>query len=408
MLLVKNIGHLVTFNGVYWDELAVIKDAAMLIDSEKIYWLGPNHELPEQKVNESFDVDDKVVMPGLIDCHTHLVFAGNRAGEFAMRARGESYLNIMKAGGGILNTMRATRRASKQELIDLAMPRLEQMLKLGVTTIEAKSGYGLNLKDELKILEVSKILNQNQPIDIEATFLGAHAIPPEYADNKSDYVKLIIDQMLPAVVKQKLAKFCDIFIEEGAFDVEDAARIFKQAKNLGLECRVHAEQLSHQGGAYLAAELGAVSASHLEFINDADIKVIAQKDIVAEILPLAQEYLGVADLPPTKELIIAGAKVCVASDFNPGSAMCNDLQLALCLAVVRNGLTCEQALLGATKNAAFSLKRNDIGQLKVGALADFCVLDTNNLWELFSDWSKNSVSTVFKRGLSVCSLVEKN
>ena len=408
MLLVKNIGYLITFNGLYWSDMGVVKDAAMLIDDEFVFWLGSTSEVLETKVSRVFNAGGNVVIPGLIDCHTHLIFAGNRANEFAMRARGESYLNIMNIGGGILNTMRAVRKASKQELIDLALPRLEKMLKFGVTTIEAKSGYGLNLNDELKMLDALVTLRKNQPIDIEVTFLGAHTIPPEYIGNKKKYVSDIIHQILPGIVKHNTVKFCDIFIEKNAFNVEDAAIILGRAKSLGLECKVHAEQLTHQGGASLAAKIGAISVSHLEFINDADVKVIAQKDVVAEILPISYEYLGGTQLPPTKDLMIAGAKICVASDFNPGSAMCNDIQLALRLAVVRNGLTCEQALLGATKNAAYSLKRNDIGQIKVGTKADFCVLNTNNLWEFFSDWTKNTVSTVFKNGLIVHSLINEN
>ena len=404
MLLIENIGYLITFNGICWSDMAVIKNAAMLIDNKRIYWFGSADKILKIKVSDTFNAMGNVVIPGLIDCHTHLVFAGNRANEFAMRACGKSYLDIMNSGGGILNTMQAVRRSSKQELINLALPRLNQMLKLGVTTIEAKSGYGLNLNDELKILDVLATLNKKHPIDIEVTFLGAHAIPPEYIDNRKKYVDDIIEKILPSIVAQKIAKFCDVFIEKNAFNVNEATKILLRAKDLGLYCKVHAEQLSHNGGAYLAAKIGAISVSHLEFINDADIKVIAQNNVVAEILPISQEYLGANNLPPIKELINAGVKISVATDFNPGSAMCNNIQLALRLAVVRNGLTCEQALLGATKNAAYSLKRNDIGGIKVGAMADFCILDSNNLWEFFSDWSRNVISIVFKNGVIVSSL----
>ncbi len=398
MLLIKNIGTLVTCNGIYWNELAILNNVAMLIDGDTINWIGKPVCISKNATLKTFDANNNVIIPGLIDCHTHLIFSGNRANEFFIRAKNKSYLDIANSGNGILNTMKSVRKSSKQELVNLALPRLKQMVKYGTTTIEAKSGYGLNINDELKILDVIKILNKSQDIDIEATFLGAHTIPPEYKHNKKHYIDIIISKMLPKVAKQKIARFCDIFIEKNAFNTEDAYKILNKAKTLGLQLKVHAEQFSHQGGAYLAAKIGSISASHLEFINDADIKVLSQNDVVAEILPISQTYLGIKNSPPTRELIDAGTKISIATDFNPGSSMCNNIQLALRLAIVNNKLSCEQALLGVTKNAAYSLRRNDIGQIKIGSKADFCILNTNNLLELFSDWTQNPILTVFKNG----------
>ena len=347
-----------------------------------------NTELEISHLQTDFDCQGCVVLPGLIDCHTHLVFAGSRAHEFEMRSRGATYAQIMHAGGGIRNTMQATRKASKQELIDLALPRLQRMLSRGVTAVEIKTGYGLSLESELKMLEVIYELSTLQPIELYPTFLGAHAIPPEY--DSETYVEHIIRDMLPAVREQNIAKSCDIFVEQGAFSVNQARKILSKAKELGLHTRVHAEQLSRSGGALLAAELGALSASHLEYANLEDAQALAKAGVIAELLPVAQEFLGMHQLASGRMLTDAGVKVAVATDFNPGSAMCDDLLLAARLAVTRGGLSCKEALLGITSYAAQAL-----GKISVG---DYCVLSTRNWLDLFYDWSVNPVRAVFKNG----------
>ncbi len=399
-LLLRNIEKLLTMNGDAQNPLGVIQNAAVIIDGKSIVWVGKEDHVP-YVVAETFDCLGGVVMPGLVDCHTHLVFAGSRRDEFVLRAQGATYQEIMQAGGGILNTMQATRWATKEELIELALPRLSRMLSYGVTTIEAKTGYGLSLIDELKMLEVMGALNQLQPIQICPTFLGAHAIPPEYKNRADDYVDHIIDEMIPQIKTQGIATSCDVFVERGAFTKEQGLRILCAAKAAGLSCKVHAEQLSHSGGAWLAAQVSALSASHLEYATDDDKKALAKTHVIAEILPTAQEYLGLSTAVSARSFIDAGLKVAVATDFNPGSAMCDNLHWAARLSVTRCGLSCEEALLGITRHAAKSVGRDDVGVIQAGKKADFCVLSSDNPWDLFYDWSLNPVRAVFKNGQEV-------
>lgn len=355
-----------------------------------------------EKTAGDFNCHGRVLLPGFVDCHTHLVFSGSRAHEFEMRSHGATYAEIMQAGGGIRSTMKATREASKQELIDLALPRLERMLARGVTTVEVKTGYGLSLESELKMLEVIAELEKLQPVELSPTFLGAHAF---LDSNQEAYVEHIINDMLPAVKQQNIAETCDVFIENGAFSVKQARRILEKALELGLYIRVHAEQLSHSGGALLAAELKAISASHLEYATLEDARALANAAVIAELLPTAQEFLGMKQLASGRMLTDAGVRVAVATDFNPGSAMCDDLQLAARLSITRGGLTCEEALLGITRYAALALGRDNIGTLEVGAQADFCLLLTSNWIDLFYDWSKNPIEIIFKKGLKAAGVL---
>ena len=401
-LVLKNIGFLITVDPDQPGELGSISQAALVFQDDKIAWLGKQIDLPNLYLGvPSVDCQNGVVMPGLIDCHTHVVFAGTRLGEFVMRARGATYAEIMQAGGGIRNTTQATREASVEELTHLALPRLSRMLARGVTSIEAKTGYGLSTESELKMLEVMRALELEQPIEISPTFLGAHAVPPEYEGSAKNYVDDINLHMLPQIAEQGIATACDVFVEKGAFSVEQARSIFETAKLLGLKCRVHAEQLSHSGGALLAAEVGALSASHLEFIDDNDRKALAQKGVVAELLPIAQEFLGMKQLASGRALCEAGVKVAIGTDLNPGSSMCDDLHLAARLAVTRGGLTCEEAVLGVTRHAACALGRSNVGMLRVGLQADVCVMELSHPFAWLYDWSTNPVKMVFKKGKAV-------
>ncbi len=399
-LLLCNIEKLLTMNGDLDNPLGEIQKAAVIIDGDKIIWVGEEIHVP-YLVADTFDCLGGVVLPGLIDCHTHLVFAGSRRDEFVLRAKGATYQEIMQAGGGIINTMQATRWASRQELIELALPRLSRMLSYGVTTVEAKTGYGLSLVDELKMLEVMGALNGLQSIQICPTFLGAHAIPPEFQNRADAYVDHVIDDMIPQIKSQGIATACDVFIERGAFTADQGRRILLAARAAGLSCKVHAEQLSHCGGASVAAEVSALSASHLEYATDDDKKELARNNVIAEILPTAQEFLGLHKMVAAKSFIEAGMKVAVATDFNPGSAMCDNLHLAARLSVTRCGLSCEEALLGTTLHAAMSVGLDDIGMIQAGKKADLCILSTSSPWDLLYDWSVNPVGVVFKNGQEI-------
>lgn len=399
-LVVTNIGALYTMAGDEGAPLGVAFDACVLVgDDGRFSYVGSAAEAPAVDDDTPvLDAKGKAALPGLIDCHTHLIFAGSRAEEFAMRSRGASYAEIMAAGGGILNTMNAVRAASEEELVELALPRLVRMLRRGVTLVEAKSGYGLTLEDELKSLRAMKALSRRQPVEVSATFLGAHAVPPEFGDRREAYVDLVCDEMLPAVVDEELAVACDIFVERGAFTLEDGRRVLTKAKDLGLDVRIHAEQLSRSGGAQLAAELGCLSAGHLEHANDDDIAALAGAGVVAEVLALAQVFLGMEQRIPGRKLADAGVPVAVATDLNPGSANSADLHLAAGLAITMCGLTADQALLGITKNAARALARDDVGTVEVGKRADLCVLDTTTAYDLVYEWGENHVRSVIAKG----------
>jgi imidazolonepropionase len=398
-LVVDHIGALYTMKGHRDDPLGIVPNAALVAADDLVIWYGPRESLPPLGGDvEVLDARGGAVLPGLVDCHTHLLFAGDRAREFALRSQGATYAEIMAAGGGIQNTTHAVRAATEDELVEGALPRLAQMLSRGVTTVEAKSGYGLSVRDELKMLRALWVLSTLQPIEVERTFLGAHALPPEYANDRPGYVDLVVEEMLPEVRRQRLASACDIFVEKGAFTVDDGRRILGRAAELGLNVRVHAEQLSHSGGSLLAAEVGAISAGHLEFAQPADRLALAHNGVVAEVLATAQVFLGMGQKIDGRGLVDDGVTVAVATDLNPGSAMINDLHLAAGLAVTQCGLTTTEALLGITRHAAQALARADLGHIALGVPCDLCVLDSADATDLVYDWGTNHVVATVKNG----------
>lgn len=408
MLVVRNIGSLVTSDP--WkslqrddpmrrDALGLVADAALIAADDLVSWFGPQAEMPAVPLgSQVIDARGNAVLPGLIDCHTHLLHVGDRSREFAARARGQSYLEIAAAGGGIMATVRAVRAASEEQLVEAALPRLQRALARGVTTIEIKSGYGLTVDDELKMLRAARVLGALQPIEIVPTFLGAHTVPAEYRDRSDRYVELIVDQMLPAVAEQKLARFCDIYVEQTAFSVDQARTVLGAARDRGLAIKLHTDQFNSLGGCALAAELEAVSADHLEASRARDIQALRRADVVAVIMPLCEVYLGRGRPAPGRALADAGLRVAVASDFNPGSANCEDLTIAATLAVSRCKLTVEEALLGVTRHAAVALGRDDLGRLHVGAQCDLVLLDTADPLRMISDMGTNHVERVVKSG----------
>ncbi|MGM0545575.1 MAG: imidazolonepropionase [Bacteroidota bacterium] len=384
MPVLTNIGFLATCKEQgQQDEIHPIKNAAIAWENETIVWVGQEKALPEKYAEEeAFDAEDKMVVPGLIDCHTHLAFGGWRPDEFAMRVQGKSYLEIAKAGGGILSTVKDTREATEDELFKKASGFLQEMAKLGVTTVECKSGYGLSVEDELKTLWVYRRLAEDQPLSIVPTFLGAHTIPPEYKDDREGYIDLVVEEMIPVVAEQNLAEFCDIFTEESAFTVEESRRILLAAKAAGLTPKLHADQLTSCGGAELAAELKAASADHLEKISDEGIQAMAEAGVVGVTLPLASLYTQ-EEFLDCRRLVEGGVEVAVATDFNPGSAPSYDLPLAMMLTCNHGRLTPAEVLKGATMYAAKAIKRDvKLGSIEQGKVANFAVIDAPdpNFW----------------------------
>jgi imidazolonepropionase len=398
--ILRNIGQLATCPAdSAQQDAGLINNAALVYEDRQIVWVGPESQLPETYTDlETIDCGGRLVIPGLIDCHTHLCFGGWRGDEFEMRLKGHSYQEIAAAGGGIRSTVTATRSESSERLIEKSLHALEGILDLGVTTLECKSGYGLETATELKQLEVYRQLDRQQAVDLVPTFLGAHMVPDEYQQDREQYVRLLCDVMIPAVAKHKLALFCDIFVEEGAFSIDEAKEVLESAKQAGLGLKVHADQLSSGGGAQLAASLGAVSAEHLEYADEDGIRALAKAGTVAVSLPLASLYLRESYVR-AREMLKAGVRVAVATDFNPGSAPSFHLPLAMTLACVNQQMTPQEVLMGATTIAARAIDAEQrIGSLLPGYQADIAIIDTPNLNHWLYHFQANACCGVIKSG----------
>ncbi len=397
--VLHGIRELVTCDGTGQDALGSRANAALVWEGGRILWLGPSTELPAEFANGTrIDAGGALVIPGLIDCHTHLAFAGWRADEFVERCRGATYAEIATRGGGILRTVRLTREASEDELFARAGRFRGAMLSLGVTTVECKSGYGLTVEDEMKLLRVYRRLAESLPGRCVSTFLGAHTFPPEYRHDRAGYLRLVCDEMIPRVAAERLASFCDVFVEHGAFTTDEARAVFTAAKAHGLRPKLHADQLADGGGAALAAQVGAVSADHLEYASDDGLRAMAAAGVMAVALPLASLYLRQPPLD-ARRCLAAGVSVAVATDFNPGSAPCYDLPLALTLACTMNRLTPAEALRGATIVAARALGLEyDVGSLEPGKRADFVLLDAESVDHWLYHYRPGAVRDVFVGG----------
>jgi imidazolonepropionase len=377
MKLLQNISQLATCRAEGGQgDIHAIADAALVWEDSTIRWVGPRRELPAEFAGaERLDAGGGLVIPGLVDCHTHLAFGGWRAEEFEQRILGRSYLEIAAAGGGIARTVQLTRAASEAELVERSAGFLRAMLALGVTTVECKSGYGLDREHELRLLRVYRTLAAAQPVRLVPTFLGAHVVPPEFRGDRDGYLRLLIDDLLPVIARERLAAFCDVFVERSAFTIEEARRLLRAARAAGLGAKLHADQLSQGGGAELAAEVGAASADHLEHASDAGIAAMAHAGVVAVSLPLASLYLGQPPVP-ARRWIEAGVAVAVATDFNPGSAPSYHLPFALTLACTLQRMTPAEALKGATILAARAVGLEPrVGSLEPGKAADLALID---------------------------------
>ncbi len=410
-LLLTGCSQLVTLagpaprRGRALSEIEVIPDGALLVRDGRVAAAGPRarvEKLAAARRARKLDLGGRVVTPGLVDAHTHLIFAASRAAEYEQRIAGASYEQIAKAGGGILSSVRALRAASDDDLLRVARSNLARMAAHGTTTIEAKTGYGLDFENELRTLRLLKTLAGRQPVEIVPTLLAAHVVPPEFrgrADGANDYVDRIVRLLLPAVALERLAEFCDVFVERGAFSVPQARRIFAAARAVGLLPRLHAEQLRRTGGAQLAIEVEAASVDHLDFASAADIRALARSGVACILLPGCSFHLGLTRYAPARKFIDAGAIVALATDFNPGSSPTLSLPMAMSLACTQMHMTPAEALAACTINAAYSLCRHArIGSLEPGKDADLTVFDVSDYREIPYYFGVNRCVQTIKRG----------
>lgn len=396
-LIIFNV-QLMTMDPDVMEPYGLMKDAAIAIKSGQVTWLGTSEEAEHLNADRVLDAEGQFLSPGLIDCHTHLVFAGSRADEFEQRLNGVSYEQIAKNGGGIISTVKATRLASEASLLQLAKPRLEQLMTEGVTTVEIKSGYGLETETELKVLKVATTLATEYPVNISRTFLGAHAVPPEFSGAADDYVSLICDEMLPKVKALDLADCVDGFCENIGFNSEQMRKIFECAADLELPVKLHAEQLSDQQGAALVADFNGWSADHLEYLSEQSIVSMAKHGTVAVLLPGAFYTLSETKLPPMDLLRKHQVPIAIGSDFNPGSSPICSLKLMLHMACTLFKMTPEEALKGVTINAAKALGMPNKGIIKVGADADLCLWNIQSPAELSYTFGVNPLTNVWVAG----------
>ena len=407
-LLINNIKQLLTVpsrglpfkSGKAMNDLGIVEHATVLIENGLFRWIGPSSEfnLPVDETIDRIDASELVGLPGFVDSHTHLLFAGTREDEFALRNEGKTYQEIAQAGGGILSTVQATRAATKKELKRYARRHLDALLTEGTTTVEIKSGYGLSEKDEIKILEAINDLRDECLTDIVSTFLGAHAVPPEFKENSDAYVDLLCRRVLPYITERRLATCCDAFCEEGYFSVEQCRRMFERAKSLGLQIKIHADQFTQMGASQLAATMGALSADHLEHINEKGVAALKQAGTLATVLPGTAFFMH-QKYPPARDIIDAGVPLAIASNFNPGSCMSYSMPLMMTIACTQMSMTPEEAITATTLNGAAALGLSQkLGSIEVGKQADIVLYDIPSYRYLVYHFGSNHVAKVIKRG----------
>ena len=401
-LLIKNIGELATAQGntpkkgTAQGEVQISHQVSIGITDGKISYVGPEEEAPTAK--QTYDAEGCLVTPGLVDAHTHLVFGGWRQHELPQKLAGATYLEILKGGGGILSTVRNTRAATEEELVKKTKNLLDQMIAHGTTTVEAKSGYGLSTAEELKQLRVVRALQETHPVDLVSTFMGAHAIPEEYKNDRASYVKLVCEEMIPTVAKEKLAEFCDIFCETAVFDIEETRKILNCAKEYGFGVKLHGDEIDPIGGGELAGDLGALSAEHLIEASDAGIEAMAKSGTIGVLLPATSMYLD-KSFARARKMLDTNMAVAVATDFNPGSSPNFNMQIPMTLACLKYRLSPKEALTAVTLNGACAIRRGDlVGTIEVGKQADIVVWDAPDLNFLFYRYGNNQVKKVIKKG----------
>ncbi|RDY23385.1 imidazolonepropionase [Romboutsia maritimum] len=406
-VIINNIGKLVTMRGKNsprikdeMNDLEIIENAYIAIADGKIVEVGTGNEY-ENIVQEYTSIENAnglLVTPGLIDSHTHLVHGGSRENEFSKKLAGVPYIEILNQGGGILSTVKSTKEATFEELYNKSRKSLDRMLEFGVTTVEAKSGYGLELDTELKQLKVAKKLNENHPIDLVNTFLGAHAIPPEYKENHKVYIDIIVEEMMPKVKDLGLAEFCDVFCEEGVFSIEESAYILSKAKEMGYKLKIHADEIVSLGGAELSAKLKCISSDHLMAASQEGLKEMAKNKVVANLLPATSFNLN-KDYANARKMIDFNVPVSLSSDYNPGSCPSENLQLVMQLGCLGLKMTPNEVLTAVTINAACSINRHkEVGSIEIGKKADLAVFDAPNIEYLMYHFGINHIERVYKEG----------
>ncbi|QSO51792.1 imidazolonepropionase [Alicyclobacillus curvatus] len=408
-LLVYNIGTLITMqgpngprSGAQMSDVGEVQQGAVAILGGKILAVGPEEmvrgQLGDRTVREELDAKGCLVTPGLVEPHTHLVHGGSREHELALKLQGASYLDILASGGGILSTVKSTREASEDALYTKAKRSLDTLLLYGATTVEAKSGYGLTLEDELKQLRVTRRLQDSHPVEVVSTFMGAHAVPTEFKGRADEYVRMVIEEMLPEVKRQGLAEFCDVFCEHGVFTVEQSSAILSAAKELGFGIKIHADEIEPMGGAELAGKLGCISAEHLLATTDAGFQAMAERGVVGVCLPATSFNLR-AKHARARTMIDMGVPIALSTDYNPGSSPTESLQLVMTLGCLNLQLTPEEVMTAMTVNAAYAIGRGDtVGSLDVGKTADLVLYDATNIAYLPYHFGINHVNTVVKAG----------
>jgi len=409
-LVIINASELVTLDSKYgsprigsaMSNLAIIKNGAIAVSNENIIFVGKTNELLKiydlKEIPHIIDAENKLVTPGFVDPHTHIIFDGSRENELEMKLTGKTYLEILEEGGGILKTVRATRKASLEKLIQNGKKILDKMMQYGTTTVEVKSGYGLTVEDELKSLRAARELNKIHPIDIVPTFLGAHAIPPEFKDNSDDYVDLIIKEILPKIVEENLAEFCDVFCEKGIFTIQQTRKIIQAAKEMGLKPQIHIDEIYDTNGASLAVEIGAIQTGHLLKSNDNGLKAMAKAKTIATLLPGTPFCLMLQDYAPARKMIDMEVPLALATDLNP-NCWTESMLMIIALSCYNMKMKPAEALTAATLNAACAVQRqNLIGSLEVGKKADIIIFDVPNHDFLAYQFGVNLVSKVIKNG----------
>ncbi len=393
MLVIRRANQIFTSS----DKYGILEKGSVVVEDGRILWVGPDEEIPVSlEKARLIDADGMVITPGFVDSHTHIPFYGHRADEFEMRNMGVSYMEIRKRGGGIRRTVRMVRRATKEQLLEYNRKLVRKALSHGTTTLEGKSGYGLNLRDEIKQLEVLRELNDSEPIDIVPTFLGAHEIPE--GKDAGEYIEEVIS-WLPEIKERNLAVFVDIFCEKGVFSVQQARKLLTRARELGFKLKLHAEEFERIGGAMLGAELGAVSVDHLTAINEEDMEALAESGTVAVLLPGTTFFLGKSDYAPGRKMLEKGVKVAIATDFNPGSSMSQNMQFMITLAGIYMHFTVEEALRAATLGGAMALDLQDeVGSIEPGKKADLLLFDVPDYRYIPYNYAVNNLRMVIKDG----------